>query len=270
MFVMSSALSQPSHTATEHCKNIDPIRGLSPLADSTRRIFSYRRDQEIYGPTGGAKHWFCILSGAARKYVLLADGRRRIVDFLLPGDFFGFRARHEQFFAADAIVAETEVARYPVGAVETAADSTPSLARQIRELAFESMSRSQARLLILGRVTSREKVHAFLDEMAHRSFDGRANAVVLPMSRYDIADYLAVSVETVSRAVTELKRRGSIRAAGTRRFQILTDESTEQGAHRRHGSARTMSSAGNEPASAQANGEQRSSRRPLHARVRVA
>ena len=88
-------------------------------------------------------------------------------------------------------------------------------------MAFESISRSQARLLILGRVTAREKVHAFLDEMAHRSFDGRTNAVVLPMSRYDIADYLAISVETVSRALTELKRRGTIRTAGTRRIQML-------------------------------------------------
>jgi CRP/FNR family transcriptional regulator, nitrogen fixation regulation protein len=227
MFVMSSsALSHPSRTATEHCKNIDPIRGFSPMADSTRRIFSYYRDQEIYGPTGAEEHWFCILSGAARKYLLLADGRRRIVDFLLPGDFFGFRARHTEFFAADAIVAGTEVARYPRRGVETAADSNTRLARQIREVAFESISRSQARLLILGRVTAREKVHAFLDEMAHRSFDGPTNAVVLPMSRYDIADYLAVSVETVSRALTDLKRRGTIRAACTRRIEILTHEST--------------------------------------------
>jgi len=221
MFAMSlSALSHPSRTATD-CKNIDPIRGLSPTADSTRRISSYYRDQEIYGPTGAEEYWFCILSGAARKYLLLADGRRRIVDFLLPGDFFGFRARHTEFFAADAIVAGTEVARYPRRSVETAADSNTRLARQIREVAFESISRSQARLLILGRVTAREKVHAFLDEMAHRSFDGRPNAVVLPMSRYDIADYLAVSVETVSRALTDLKRRGTIRAAGTRPIEIL-------------------------------------------------
>jgi CRP-like cAMP-binding protein len=225
--MLLSAHSNLQRIATEQCKSLDSIRGLSALADSTRRILSYHRDQEIYGPTGTEEHWFCILSGAGRKYVLLVDGRRRIVDFLLPGDFFGFRARHEQFFAADAIAAGTEVARYPRRAVETAADSNPVLARQIRELAFESISRSQARLLILGRVTAREKVKAFLDEMAHRSFDGRAHAVVLPMSRYDIADYLAVSVETVSRALTELKRRGTIRAAGTRRIEILSYDSRQ-------------------------------------------
>jgi CRP/FNR family nitrogen fixation transcriptional regulator len=226
------AFSYPEQVTSQQGERVDPIRGLSGLADSTRRILSYHRDQEIYGPTGGEEHWFCVLSGAARKYVLLADGRRRIIDFLLPGDFFGFRAQHEAFFAADAILAGTEVARYPRRGMETAADSNPRLARQIRELAFASISRSQARLLILGCVTAREKVHAFLDEMTHRSFDGRANAVVLPMSRYDIADYLAVSVETVSRALTELKRRGVIRAAGTRRIQLLTHDSREERAHR--------------------------------------
>jgi CRP-like cAMP-binding protein len=214
------ALSNPKLIDTRQSESVDPLRGLSTLADSARRISSYHRDQEN-GPTAPDEHWFCVLSGAARKYVLLADGRRRIIDFLLAGDFFGFWAQHEAFFAADAIVAGTEVARYPRRGVEAAADSNPRLGREIREQAFASISRSQARLLILGRVTAREKVHAFLDKMAHRSFDRRANAVVLPMSRYDIADYLALSVETVSRALTDLKRRGTIRAAGTRRIQIL-------------------------------------------------
>jgi CRP-like cAMP-binding protein len=234
------AFSNPKQIAPRQSEIVDPIRGLSTCADATRRILSYHRDQEIYGPRGGEEYWFCMLSGAAREYILLADGRRRIVDFLLPGDFFGFQARGEEFFATDAIVAGTEVARYPRRGVEMAADSNLRLARQIRELAFESISRSQARLLIVGRVTAREKVRAFLDEMAHRSFDGNTNAVLLPMSRYDIADYLAISVETVSRALTELKRRGTIRAAATRLIQILADDSRQEGVHRLCRNVETM------------------------------
>ena len=149
----------------------------------------------------------------------LPTGAGGLSTFSCPATSLDFRARHEAFFAADAIAEGTQAVRYPRRGVEVAADSNLRLARQIRELAFESISRSQARLLILGRVSAREKVHAFLDEMVHRSFDG--NAVVLPMSRYDIADYLAISVETVSRALTDLRRRGTIRAAATRRIQIL-------------------------------------------------
>ena len=55
------------------------------------------------------EHWYCVISGAARKYALLSDGRRRIIDFLLPGDFFGFRARHPEFFATDAIALSSPV-----------------------------------------------------------------------------------------------------------------------------------------------------------------
>jgi CRP-like cAMP-binding protein len=76
-------------------------------------------------------------------------------------------------------------------------------------------------------------VGAFLVEMAHRSFDRNQQAVVLPMSRYDIADYLAISVETVSRALTELKRRGLIRYVGTRRIRLLDHSPLENGVSRR-------------------------------------
>jgi CRP/FNR family transcriptional regulator, nitrogen fixation regulation protein len=205
-------------------QNVDSVCGLSPLVDAMRKLLSYRRDQEIYGSGDLGEHWYCMMAGAARKYTLMADGRRRIIDFLLPGDFFGFRARHQEFFAIDAIVLGTKVARYPRRGIENAADADPRLARRIRDVAFESISRSQARLLILGRVTALEKVHAFLDEFAERSCDGDEQTIVLPMSRYDIADYLAVSVETVSRALTELKRRGSIRYASARRIRILDHE----------------------------------------------
>jgi CRP/FNR family nitrogen fixation transcriptional regulator len=186
-----------------------------------RSVISYRNGQEIYGENDASEHWYCLISGAARKYALMADGRRRIVDFLLPGDFFGFRARHQHSFATDAIAKGTTVARYLRRSLETAADSDPRLGREIREIAFQSISRSQARLLILGRVTALEKVGAFLVEMADRCLDRSDQTVFLPMSRYDIADYLAISVETVSRALTELNRCGTIRFIDKRHVYLV-------------------------------------------------
>jgi CRP-like cAMP-binding protein len=215
------SLPRPEQGTAETAKHPDTLRGISPLVDSIRKVASYQRNQDIYRATGSAEHWYCLLSGAVRKYLLLVDGRRRIVDFLMPGDFFGFRPCHPEFFATEAIVPGTIVACYPRQRLEMIADSDPRLGRRIRELAFESISRSQARLLILGRVTALEKVRGFLDEMAQRSFDQSDEAVVLPMSRYDIADYLAISVETVSRAMTELKRRRIIKSASTRRIQLM-------------------------------------------------
>jgi CRP/FNR family transcriptional regulator, nitrogen fixation regulation protein len=88
-------------------------------------------------------------------------------------------------------------------------------------LAFEAISRSQARMLILGSRSALQKVGSFLVEMAERSPHGATEVIVLPMSRYDIADYLALSVETVSRALTDLKQRGMIALSGTHEVTIV-------------------------------------------------
>jgi CRP/FNR family transcriptional regulator, nitrogen fixation regulation protein len=221
---------RPERVGAGNGEPVDLLHAVSARADSLRKLRAYRRNQQIYDTGEGTEHWYCLLSGAARTSILLADGRRRIVDFLMPGDFFGFRARHTNSFAAEAIISfaaeaivpGTHVACYPRHALEIIADSDALLGRRMRDIALESISRSQARLLILGRVTALEKVRAFLEEMAQRSFDRREQAIVLPMSRYDIADYLAISVETVCRALTELKRRGSIKPASTRRIRMMS------------------------------------------------
>ena len=107
--------------------------------------------------------------------------------------------------------------------------SNPETARELRQVAFETITRLQAQLLTLGRITAIEKVGSFLLDMARRSAPGRRNSVALPVSRYDIADYLAVSVETVSRSLTDLKQRGVIKFSGTRTLKIVDPDALEEG-----------------------------------------
>jgi CRP/FNR family nitrogen fixation transcriptional regulator len=221
-----SALPSTGYLTSQGKDTLADVSG-SPSRPVLRSVMSFRSGQEIYGENDAGKHWYYLISGAARKYALMADGRRRIVDFLLPGDFFGFQPRHRHCFATEAIEKGTTVARYLRVSLETAADSNPKLGREIREIAFQSISRSQARLLILGRVTSLEKVGSFLVEMADRRLDHEDRTVSLPMSRYDIADYLAISVETVSRALTELSRCGRIRFIDKRHLCILDLDSLD-------------------------------------------
>lgn len=189
--------------------------------DRLATVTPHRRGATIYGPDDPAEHWYRLVSGVARKCALLPDGRRHIVDFLLPGDFFGFIARHEHRFAVEAIVEDTVVARYPRRRAEVLADSDPEVGRLIRGMAFEAISRAQARTLILGRTTAAEKVGSFLLEMAERWAGATVDAFVLPMSRYDIADYLALAAETVSRALTDLKHRGAIALVRAHRVRIV-------------------------------------------------
>jgi CRP-like cAMP-binding protein len=208
----------------------DPLQALDDLAVRA----PYGRGQEIYAPEDPADHWYRLVSGMSRKCAVMADGRRQIIDFLLPGEFFGLITRHEHRFAVEAVVEGTVVARFPRRRVEVLADSDPRIGRSIREAAFEAISRSQARMIILGRMSAQGKVGAFLLEMAGRS-DAGPDRVFLPMSRYDIGDYLALAAETVSRTLSELRQSGAIRLEGTHKVRIMDRAALEEGDESWHG-----------------------------------
>lgn len=193
--------------------------------DAFAKITICSRDQEIPGDPGPAGHWYCVISGAVRRCAVRSDGRRQIVDLMLPRDFF-FVSENQSEATIEAIVEETVLASYPGQRVELLAEREVEFARELRDVAFQSLTRSQSQLLILGRVTALEKVGSFLLSLDGRSSDG-GGQVVLPISRYDIADYLAVSVETVCRAMTDLRQRGVITLAGKRTIKILNRSALE-------------------------------------------
>jgi len=159
--------------------------------------------------------------GVSRRFAVHPDGRRQITDFLLPGDLFGFAGGHQHHLFSVEALTKSVVACYPRRRVEMLASCDPLIAQLIRQNPFDAMSRPQAQLRILGRTRAPEKVGSFLLDMATRCACGPTDKLVLPMSRYDIADYLALSVETVSRAMTDLQQRGVIALTGTRRVTIV-------------------------------------------------
>jgi CRP/FNR family nitrogen fixation transcriptional regulator len=221
MNASASLWAKPATSTSDHQY---ALKSLAPFAIS----ISCRRGQEICAQGRPAESWYRLVSGAARRCVLRADGRRQIVDLLLPGDFFGFSVEVEYDYTGEAVVTGTVVAAYPRKRVERLADEDHQLARELRQVAFEALSRMQTQLLIVGRVTALEKVGSFILEMSNRLSDEQADRVVLPVSRYDIADYLAMSVETVSRALTDLKHRGLIALSGTRTVRIVNRHALEE------------------------------------------
>jgi CRP/FNR family transcriptional regulator, nitrogen fixation regulation protein len=186
------------------------------------------RGQEICSSSRSTERWYRVVSGSARRCVIRSDGRRQIVDLLLPDNFFGFSDRFERDSTVEAIAEGTVIAAYPRKHIELLADTDPRLAREIRQVAYKALARSRAHLLILGRITAREKVGAFLLNMAERS-SGSADTIMLPVSRYDIADCLGLSAETVCRSLTELKQRGMIALRSARCIAILDRQSLEEG-----------------------------------------
>jgi CRP/FNR family nitrogen fixation transcriptional regulator len=205
-----------------NCQRVPGDRpGAARSLDSVAVIMSWHRGQEIYTQGDPAEFWYRIRSGAARCYAMRPDGRRRIVDLLLPGDHFGFAAGDEHEFTVEAVAEGTSAARYPRWRLEALADSDPRLARDIRSMAFQALLRTQMQLLTIGRVTALQKVSSFLIDFASRLPEKSENSIVLPVSRYDIADYLALSVETVSRSLSDLKQRGIIGMRGSRHVRII-------------------------------------------------
>jgi len=161
-----------------------------------------------------------MVGGAARQCLIRPDGRRQIVDILLPGDFFGLGDGSHRF-AVQAIVEETVVASYPRRRVEALMESNSRIAQDVHRRMLETMARLRENLLIVGTMTSVEKVRAFLAHMAERLPSGPEGGIFLPLSRYDIADQLGLSAETVSRAISALKSNGSIQLDGPRQVQLL-------------------------------------------------
>src|SRR5256885_11487632 len=101
------------------------LRSISQALEALAVVSRYQRDEEIYSLEGSVECWYRVVSGAARRFALRADGRRQTVDLLLPGDFFGFGVRGTHAFTADAIADDTVIARYPVSRMEALASSDP-------------------------------------------------------------------------------------------------------------------------------------------------
>lgn len=182
---------------------------------------SYERNQEIYCQESPVECWYRLVSGTARRFALRSDGRRQVVDLLLPGDLFGFGIRGTHAFSAEAIADGAVISRYPTARISALGASDPAAAQEILELVLASIARLHSLLLILGRSTAQGKLGGFLLLMQRRIGGDSAGRLTLPLSRYDLADYLSLSVETVSRALTDLKQRGAIALSGPRQIGII-------------------------------------------------
>lgn len=179
--------------------------------------FEYSREEEIYGEGEEAAFVHKIVSGAVRSCKILGDGRRQINAFHLPGDLFGFDSGEEHRLTAEAVV-DTKVLIYPRRHLERIATTDVGVACQLWERAAKGLHRAEEHMLLLGRRTALERVAAFLLDLDARL--GRTGSVELPMSRRDIADYLGLTLETVSRSMSQLQSEDALVLSGARRVVL--------------------------------------------------
>ena len=136
---------------------------------------------------------------------LMPDGRRQIAEFMLPGDIFGFELGGEHSLTAEAL-GDAVVMRCARSQMERVSEEQPVVRKQLMSLLRRELSSAQTHLVMLGRQTAKERIASFLLLQAERTDADNGDLVELPMSRQDIADYLGLTIETVCRALSDLKR----------------------------------------------------------------
>ncbi len=151
---------------------------------------------------------FNITAGVVRLVRSLSDGRRQITGFALPGDFLGLALEKSWRFSAEAVT-EVKACRFKRSTFDDFSEKKPHLMKRMHEFATHELSLAQDHMVLLGRLTAEEKIASFLVLMKRRwtRVEGHELGLIrLPMGRQDIADYLGLTIETVSRVINQMQR----------------------------------------------------------------
>jgi CRP/FNR family nitrogen fixation transcriptional regulator len=182
-----------------------PVEAWAAL-DRIGVVVTLRRDEPLFLAGDAADSYYKVLKGAVRSCQLLADGRRHVADFFLAGDFIALDAGESHPVLAEAIL-ETTLIRYSRRKVDALALEQPVIAQSLVGIMRAGLAAARERMLMLGHMTAMERIASFLIGMANRDANAR---ISLPMNRTDIGDYLGLTMETVSRTLSQLKSDGIV------------------------------------------------------------
>lgn len=192
--------------AEPHISNI-PERDADALSamHASGVVSRFGRNQTIFNEGDDARYSYKVVEGGVRLCKLMPDGRRQIAEFMLPGDLFGFEFGDEHSLTAEAL-GDVVVVRCARSQMERMSDEQPQVRKQLMNHLRRELSSAQTHLVMLGRQTAKERIASFLLLLAERADAENGDVIELPMSRQDIADYLGLTIETVCRALSDLKR----------------------------------------------------------------
>ena len=217
--------SAPARTAAPVLRAVPQDAMALPFPQIVHPPITVARDAEIFPEASPATHVYQVLSGTLRTAKLLADGRRQIGAFVFAGEWVGFDGGPRHFYAAEAVT-EARLLAFARRDLERLMVEDRAAARAIQDVLCGTLAAAHERIVALGRKTATERVASFLADVEGRIGQGRVvqsgkNGFLLPMSRGDIADYLGLTVETVSRTLGELRRRHIIQIEDAHRVRII-------------------------------------------------
>jgi len=195
----------------QHLNRLNEIVVHRKLAAGETLFYEGDRSESLY----------IITEGHVRLHKMLADGRRQITGFLFPSDFLGLALRERYAYSAEAIQ-DVLVCRYPKNKLEALLDQFPALERRMLAVASNELAAAQDQMLLLGRKTAIERVASFLLILKRRmEIKGNNDRIVLPMTRTDIGDHLGLTIETVSRTFSKLKRDRIVRFETAQELEVV-------------------------------------------------
>lgn len=211
-------------TADRHSRQAGEARPATAL-DAIMQLGAretFAKDAEIYGQAEPVQRIYRVISGAVRTTRLLSDGRRQVGEFYFPGDVFGLETGPDHRFSAEALsdCVVLSVKRAVIRDIGAAADFD----RMIWQATARELDRAQDHVLMLGRKTASERVASFLRGVVERT-GGLGD---LPMTRQDMADYLGLTIETVSRMLSQLQSTAVVEFDALRHFRVRNPQALER------------------------------------------
>jgi CRP/FNR family nitrogen fixation transcriptional regulator len=218
MLIRTAIVPTPtSQTSPPFAKGAGDVHTVAGVMGLMGARMSYARNVEIFGEGEPVEYIYKVVSGAVRSCRVLDDGRRQVTAFHMPGQVFGLEIGQEHRFSAEAIT-DAVIVIVKRTAILSLAGRDGEIARQLWTLTAEELQRVQDHMLVLGCMNAKQRVASFLLEMARHG--SGSSEVELPMSRQDIADYLGLTIETVSRIMTQLEHDATIGLPTSRRIVL--------------------------------------------------
>ena len=204
------------------CGALAPDQLVKLSRTTSRHVFE--ADDELVPAGDEIRHYSNILSGVVKLTRLMADGRQQIVGLQFAPDFLGRPFRSSSEISAEAAT-EVRVCSFPKNTLEEIIREAPELEHKLHEQALKELDEAREWILTLGRKSAAEKVASFLHLIAthidpEQLAKGEMVQFELPLKRADIADFLGLTIETVSRQMTKLRKSGVIELDGARTVKV--------------------------------------------------
>ena len=224
---MTVAASNSNHIPKQALKDHTAWMATQEISEPLRMagtVINIAEGREIFAEGDSPDMFYKVISGVVRVCKFLNDGRRQIEAFHVAGEVFGFELGDERLLCAEAI-GDCTLISYRRRSVDILAQKNESVNRHLFQFAMQNLAQAQSHSLLLGRRGAAEKVASFLLGWAKHS--DRKGILYLAMTRQDIADYLGLTIETVSRSLTQFERNGVIALSSSRQVRILNSEALE-------------------------------------------